>query len=151
MNREWAPCLPAGNVDNLPTSDSHPVARNMAEEVTGTNGESTAMTVAAIRALRKRFTKFDGWDMEECLADGRWPCLILRNRLKKKIQRVACLICGEPPLTLSVLEALETVASSNLAPEEVVFAKILAAPRGGEPGSEIQGFMDEHGIELLTI
>lgn len=109
------------------------------------------MTVTAIRMLRKRFTKFDGWDLEECLAEGRWPCLILKNRQKKKIQRVACLICEEPPVTLSMLGALETVASSNLAQEEVVFAKILAAPRGWEPKSETQGFLDKHGIEFLRI
>lgn len=123
----------------------------MAEEVTGTIGESTAITVAAIRMLRKRFTKFDGWDLEECLADGRWPCVILRNRLKKRIQRVVCLICAETEVTLPMLETLETVASSNLAPEEAVFAKILVAPRGWEPEPETQGFLDKHEIELLPI
>jgi hypothetical protein len=103
------------------------------------------------KALRKRFTKFDGWDLlEESQArDG--LDFLFEYRWKKKTLYVLCMIALDTATAGEALERLVGWSPITSSGEVLIFTRILAIPEGGILSQEFEGQLEKHGIEILSV
>ena len=110
-----------------------------------------ALYVSVEKALRKRFTKFDGWDLlEESQARGGLDFLF-EYRWKKKTLYVLCMIALDTATAGKALELLVGWSPITSSGEVVIFTRILAIPEGGVLSQELEGQLEKHQIEILSV
>jgi hypothetical protein len=103
------------------------------------------------KALRKRFTKFDGWDLlEESQARGGLDFLF-EYRWKKKTLYVLCMIALDAATAGEALERLIGWSPIISSGEIIIFTRILAIPEEGILSQELEGQLEKYRIEILLI
>ncbi len=103
------------------------------------------------KVLRKRFTKFDGWDLlEESQARGGLDFLF-EYRWKKKTLYVLCMIALDTATAGKALELLVGWSPITSSGEVVIFTRILAIPEGRVLSQELEEQLEKHQIEILSV
>ena len=100
------------------------------------------------KTLRKRFTKFDGWDLLE--GEGKGPDLVFEQKFKNKLLKAFC-VAGGDEVTPETLSQVQEYAKALSGKDVEVFAKILAVPERAKVPEPIKKKMRDGKIELLIL
>jgi len=101
------------------------------------------------KALRTRFTKFDGWYVVDRQKNG--PDFTLALKFKNHLQKVICLVNSDSRLSPAILEQMRRYEKAATGKDVTIFARIIAFPEDTSIASELRKKLEEEGIELLPV
>jgi hypothetical protein len=101
------------------------------------------------KALRTRFTKFDGWYLMDREKNG--PDFTLTLQFKNRLQKVICTVNNETPLSPKVLEQMRRYEKEASGKDVIIFSRIIALPEDVPVASDLKKRLDKEGIELLKV
>ncbi len=101
------------------------------------------------KALRKRFTRFDGWDLADRERKG--PDFTFTLRFKNQWQKVICLVNHEAKLSPQLLTRMHEFEKSASGKDVRLFARIIALPDDIPVSPDMKKRLEKEGIELLRI
>jgi hypothetical protein len=101
------------------------------------------------KLLRKRFTRFDGWDLMDRTKTG--PDFILSLKFKNLMQKVICVVSAESRLSPGVVEQMHRYEKAAAGKDVLIFARIIAVPEDASIAADIRKNLEKEGIELLRI
>jgi hypothetical protein len=101
------------------------------------------------RALRTRFTKFDGWYLLDKEKNG--PDFTFALAFRNGLQKVICLVNRDLELSPRILVRMQQYEKAAAAKDVTIFARIIALPEGVPVSSELIKRLEKEGIELLRV
>jgi hypothetical protein len=100
------------------------------------------------KILRKRFTKFDGWELLERKADS--PDFVFELKFKKELLRAFCKVI-DTKINDKEIEHIRKYAKDLSGAEVQIFAQILAVPPETRVPELLQKRLRDEHIELLVL
>jgi hypothetical protein len=101
------------------------------------------------KALRTRFTKFDGWYLVNREKNG--PDFTLTLQFKNRMQKVICTVNNETTLSPKILEQMRRYEKAAAGKDVSIFARIIALPEDVPVAPDLKKRLDKEGIELLRV
>lgn len=101
------------------------------------------------KALRTRFTKFDGWYLMDREKNG--PDFTFALAFKNRLQKVICVVQSNSPLSPKILDQMQQYEKAASGKDVTFFARIIAIPEDIPIASDLKKKLDKEGIELLRI
>jgi hypothetical protein len=101
------------------------------------------------KALRTRFTRFDGWDLMDREKNG--PDFTLTLTFKNHLQKVICMVNRDPQLSPKILDQMRRYEKAAAGKEVIIFARIIALPEDIPVASDLIKRLEKEGIELLRV
>jgi hypothetical protein len=101
------------------------------------------------KALRTRFTRFDGWYLADREKNG--PDFTLTLNFKNRQQKVICMVNVDPVLSPRLLAQMRQFVKAASGKDVSIFARIIALPDDVPVAPELKKRLDKEGIELLRI
>jgi hypothetical protein len=101
------------------------------------------------KALRTRFTRFDGWNLVDREKNG--PDFTLVLEFKNRLQKVICMVNRGPEVSPRVLVQMRQFERSAAGKDVTIFARIIALPDDVPVAPELMKRLDTEGIELLRV
>jgi hypothetical protein len=101
------------------------------------------------KALRTRFTRFDGWYLEDRGKEG--PDFIFTLAFKNRWQKVICLVNRESELSPGILVKMRQYEKDVAGKDVTIFARIIALSDDVSISADLQKRLEKEGVELLRI
>ncbi len=101
------------------------------------------------KALRTRFTKFDGWYLLDKEKDG--PDFTFALAHQGGLQKVICQVNRDAELYPKTLVQMRQFTKAASGESVTIFARIIALPEGVPVSPELQKKLEKEGVELLRI
>jgi hypothetical protein len=101
------------------------------------------------KTLRTRFTKFDGWYLEEKEKNG--PDFTFALTFKNRLQKVICMVNRDPEISPRILAQMRQFEKAAAGEDVTIFARIIALPEDVPVSSILRKQLEKESIELLRI
>jgi hypothetical protein len=101
------------------------------------------------KALRTRFTRFDGWNLVDREKNG--PDFTFTLNFKNRLQKVICMVNRGPELSPQLLVQMRQFEKAAAGKDVTIFARIIALPDDVTVAPELKKRLDKENIELLWV
>jgi hypothetical protein len=101
------------------------------------------------KALRTRFTRFDGWELIDKEKGG--PDFTLTLKFKNQLQKVICVVNRDAILSPRLLTQMRQFEKAAAGKDVTIFARIVALSEEVPVAPELKKRLDKEEIELLWV